>query len=530
VTVDASDPTPPGGPVWGYGTNGFADHPLESALDVLEGTGYGAVALTLGHPHLDPFADDWREQTALLGDSLRRRGLRVVIETGARYLLDPFVKHRPTLVDAECGARLEFLGRAIQIADLLGADAVSLWSGVLPADTTAEDGWARLIERMRGVVERATHAGVRLALEPEPGMLVETVADALRLREELGSPDALGITIDLGHCVVVEPHGVDGALRAAGELLLNVQVDDMRSERHEHLELGTGELDLPLALRTLAEIGYTGIAAVELPRHSHDAPRLAAASLEAIRAASPTAASAVNAASPFPRLSRSSPDSPPDASGTTPPHAWTLTAGESVRSDPARIDALFAAAGREVGRDPLAGDADPLGLVHGTEDDRARAHLIAVLAASAEPATLAETLDRLYRYGDDAERRGVLVGLNGLFAAGLPDDRLSEAATTAGLELVRDALRANDPRLVAAAMGPFGAAHLDAHAWRHGVLKLVFMEVPLAVAARLDERRDAELERMADGFARERRAASRPVSDDVLALLPRDRVTADADR
>ncbi|WP_207207103.1 EboA domain-containing protein, partial [Agromyces binzhouensis] len=78
----------------------------------------------------------------------------------------------------------------------------------------------------------------------------------------------------------------------------------------------------------------------------------------------------------------------------------------------------------------------------------------------------------------------------------------------------------NDPRLVAAAMGPFAGRHLGDHDWRHGVVKLVFMGVPLAVVARLDERADDELARMAEDLAEERAAAGRPIPDDLRALLP----------
>ncbi|RXZ40400.1 sugar phosphate isomerase/epimerase family protein [Agromyces binzhouensis] len=263
-------------PVLGYGTNGLADHPLGAALDVVQHNGYGAVALTLGHPHLDPFADGWRDDARLLRDDLEARGLRVVLETGGRYVLDPFRKHRPNLLDddGEAELRVAFLVRAIEIAEVLGADCVSLWSGVLPEGADAAGAWHRLVDRMSRLVVTARAHGVRLGFEPEPGMLVETVADALRLRGELGDPPEFGITVDLGHCVVVEPGGVEGALRAAGDLLVNVQVDDMLPHAHEHLELGTGALDLDLAFRTLAELEYGGIAAVELPRHSHAAPRL----------------------------------------------------------------------------------------------------------------------------------------------------------------------------------------------------------------------------------------------------------------
>lgn len=264
----------------GYGTNGFADHALPDAVEVLRSEGYAGLALTLGFQHLPPFAADWERRCddvrELIGD------WSLVIETGTRFLLDPFVKHRPTLVDEHAEPRLAFLERAIDIAARTGAECVSLWSGTLPAGTRTDEAWRRLTERMAGLIDRASAAGVLLAFEPEPGMVVETVADALELRGRLGAPECLGLTVDLGHCVAVEPNGVVGALRAAGSLLRNVQVDDMLPGVHEHLELGTGELDLIAALATLVEIDYCGLIAMELPRHSHAAPALAASSMSAL--------------------------------------------------------------------------------------------------------------------------------------------------------------------------------------------------------------------------------------------------------
>lgn len=481
-------------PAWvaGYGTNGFADHTLEATLDLLVENGYGAVALTLGHPHLDPFAADWRERTSDLASDLKERGLRVVVETGARYLLDPRRKHRPTLVDRDAEPRMRFLRRAIEVAQILDADCVSLWSGVLPDDVDHDEAWLLLVARLGEIAEYAADRGVVLSVEPEPGMVVETVADALRLLAALGDPPHVGVTVDLGHCVAVEPDGVVGALRAAGSRLRNVQVDDMMPGVHEHLELGDGELDLVAAIETLAEISYRGIAAVELPRHSHDAPRLAQTSLAALRSATRSAR-----------------------------HPWTTAAVERVSREPERLDALFSAAGRSVGRVPLDA-SDPHGYL-GTADDEARADLIEALFVAEAPA---ERLIEVYRGGDDAERRGVLRGLNRLAAEG----RLAEPGagsepgggwSSAATALVHDALRTNDPRLVAAGMGDAATIVLDDHAWRHGVLKLAFMGVPLRVVSGLEQRRDAELAAMADRFAAERRAAGRTVPDDLSLLQPR---------
>ena len=501
---------------WGYGTNGFTDHPLPAALDVLQHHGYGAVALTLGHPHLDPFAADWRAQTQALAADLRRRGLRVVVETGARYLLDPLRKHRPTLVDREAGSRMAFLRRAVEIAAVLDAGCVSLWSGVVPDDVSVEQARVLLEERLLELTAFAADASVTLALEPEPGMLVETVADALALRARLGHPANLGLTVDLGHCVVVEPAGVVGALRAAGGLLRNVQADDMLPAAHEHLPFGEGELDLDAALSTLREIDYAGVIAVELPRHAHAAPELARASMAALvaaaeRTATAGAAGGGDSAGGGPRFS-AEPSAPGISSApgpaAPPAHPWTTRAIEQIRTDATRAPHLFASAGREVGRDPLS--AEPFAP---TADDAARAAIIATLADSgADPAVAVA----LYRRGDDAERRGVLRGLDALAAP-------AAAWREAGLELVVDALRANDTRLVAAALGTFAAEHLDDHTWRHGVLKCVFLGIPLSVVSGLEVRADDELAAMAERFAAERRAAGRPVPDDLLLLRARER-------
>ncbi|MEW2068687.1 EboA domain-containing protein [Streptomyces sp. NPDC007346] len=121
------------------------------------------------------------------------------------------------------------------------------------------------------------------------------------------------------------------------------------------------------------------------------------------------------------------------------------------------------------------------------------------------------SVTRLYEQGTAAERRAVLLTL----------DRLDLGDTA--LPLVEDALRTNDTRLVAAAVGPYAAAHLDPHAWRHAVLKCLFTGVPVGSVARLGERArgDGELARMLRDFAAERTAAGRDVPaglDTALAL------------
>ncbi|MFI8916715.1 EboA domain-containing protein [Streptomyces sp. NPDC053513] len=131
----------------------------------------------------------------------------------------------------------------------------------------------------------------------------------------------------------------------------------------------------------------------------------------------------------------------------------------------------------------------------------------ALLLIEARPGT--KTLTRLYREGSAAERRAVLHALPSLVDG--------PQATP----LVDDALRTHDTRLIAAAVGPYAAAHLAPHAWRHAVLKCLFTGVPLSAVADLARRAagDAELARMLAAHAAERTAAGREVPRDLRHAL-----------
>ncbi|MER5953758.1 sugar phosphate isomerase/epimerase family protein [Streptomyces longhuiensis] len=273
---------------WGYGTNGLTDLRLEDALAVLADLGYDGVGLTLDHMHLDPLVPDLPTRTRQVARVLDRHGLSVTVETGARYVLDPRRKHGPSLLDPDPDARASrtrLLIRAVQVAADLGAHAVHCFSGITPDGTDDGTAWKRLADALAPVLDAASAAGVPLAIEPEPGHLLATLADFHYLREEFGGPEALGLTLDIGHCQCLEPLPPADCVREAAPWLKHVQIEDMRRGVHEHLPFGDGEIDFPPVLEALEATGYQGLAVVELPRHSHAGPQLAEESLRFLRVA-----------------------------------------------------------------------------------------------------------------------------------------------------------------------------------------------------------------------------------------------------
>jgi L-ribulose-5-phosphate 3-epimerase len=269
----------------GYNTNGFAHHRLDDTLTILAELGYQSIALTLDYHVLNPYDADTFRQLPLVRDKLRNRGLSVVIETGARFLLDPWHKHQPTLLSPDSEGRerrLDFLCRAVDVAVALDAEVLCFWSGAATEPAKEEALMDRLLEGCWKLCDYAERRRVRLAFEPEPGMFIDTMSRWVELHQRVAHP-SFGLTIDIGHLHCLGEIPIASHLRRWRDWLWNVHIEDMRRGVHDHLMFGEGEIDFVELLAALEEIGYTGGVHVELSRHSHDAVETARRALAFLR-------------------------------------------------------------------------------------------------------------------------------------------------------------------------------------------------------------------------------------------------------
>ena len=266
----------------GYNTNGMAHHDLLDAVALVAQIGYRSVAVTIDHHALAPGGAETPRQMKALKRLLEQSGMRSVIETGARFLLDPARKHEPTLLSADAAGRrrrIEFYRHAVRTAAELGSDCVSLWSGVLCDPVSPAEAMDRLVEGLHEVVEYGAGQGVAVGFEPEPGMLVDSMDGYEELLGRIDAPH-FRLTLDVGHLHCQGEVPIAGQIRRWADRLVNVHVEDMRRGVHEHLMFGEGEIDFPPVLRALAEAGYQGGVHVELSRHSHQAPQAARRAFE----------------------------------------------------------------------------------------------------------------------------------------------------------------------------------------------------------------------------------------------------------
>lgn len=251
-----------------YNSSGAANHRLDDALTLIAETGYAGVALTLDHHHHDPFAADWRAASEALRRRLGELRLASAIGTNARYLLDPRRAGEPTLVSAARAGRarrVELLKRAIDIAVILRSEAVSFGAGVAQPGVSKADALDWLDEGLGRVCDHAKRAGVPVALQPAPGMLIETVADyALIARRHA----TLRLALGTGHSVVTGDIDPAEAARAHRRALGIVAIGGRRGGEPPELRLGEGDMDLPRLLAALVEGGFAGLVCVELGSES----------------------------------------------------------------------------------------------------------------------------------------------------------------------------------------------------------------------------------------------------------------------
>ena len=264
-----------------------------------------------------------------------------------------------------------------------------------------------------------------LGFEPEPGMLVETTRRLRATRRPgLGNPRGLRLTLDLGHCVCVEPEPIADCIarwRARlvarprrGHAAGRPRAPDVRRGRtgplHRPRRRCGGRLPGARRRRALAP----------LPRRARrrsrgDRRSCARAEREEVaRLSDPAGARA-------------------RARGARQPEAAGVARGDAaeVAGQPAAIRTRFPSVGRKVGREPARRRARTR-----TTCTRGRSTTPRARCCSPRSAPAAgDELDDLYRYGDAAERRGRAAGapvLDRSATRARPGRRRHPHATTPG--------------------------------------------------------------------------------------------------
>ena len=408
--------------------------------------------------HLDPLAPDLAARTRRWPAGWTHSACGVTVETGARYVLDPRRKHGPSLLDPDPDARAARVRPADprrRRSPPTSAPTPCTASAASPRRTRTDG--HRLAAARRGTrppySTPPTAAGVPLAVEPEPGHLLATLADFHRLRTALGDPEPA--RPDPRHRPLPVP-GTPAArrLRTRRRPLAAARPDRGHAPRRPRAPALRRRRDrLPAGARSAGRHRLPGPdrrrTAPPLPRGPRTRPHAPSTSCarggtarathhrSRHRRRTPTAAQATT-------IDRRPPASPTCAPASTPrlggaARAWLRPAPLRRGRRPPRQPTerrprpgSCASPRPDAAADAEHADAARVLLLHAARADTGRPH------PALRPGHRRRTPRRPARPAPPGAR------------------------PRRPCPLVEDALRTNDTRLVAAAVGPYAAAHLDA--------------------------------------------------------------------
>jgi len=183
---------------------------------------------------------------------------------GESYADIPTVSRTIGLVPAETrAARLKEMKEIADFSRLLGCDVVGLHIGVVPHDTKSKD-YADVVEVTRQLCD---HAGKNeQAIHLETGQ--ETADALLQFISDTQRPN-LFINFDPANMILYGTGEPIAALKKVGKYVRSVHCKDATWSDQPgvtwgaEVPLGKGQVDVPLSLQTLKEIGYSGPLTIE---------------------------------------------------------------------------------------------------------------------------------------------------------------------------------------------------------------------------------------------------------------------------
>lgn len=284
----------------GVHTPPLYDQPLTEAVDYLAGLGVGAIELGVGgHP-----GDEHLPPETYLDDEDAQDQLRSLLEDHGMAISALAVHDNPLHPDDERAERADTaLRRAIRLADQLGVDAVTGFSGLpagAPGDSTPnwitapwppehrealDYQWRVATDYWTDLAGHAEDHGVDVAIEMHPNMLVSEPHSLARLREVTN--DRIGANFDPSHLywqgidvaeavrflgerdAIHHVHAKDTALYPANvrtKGVLDTAPYDETADRSwlfRTVGYGHGEAHWKTFVSTLRMVGYDGALSIE---------------------------------------------------------------------------------------------------------------------------------------------------------------------------------------------------------------------------------------------------------------------------
>jgi sugar phosphate isomerase/epimerase len=232
---------------FGYSSNAFVKFSIFESLEMIAKLGFRGIEIMCDRPHLYPLDFD-ENKLDRLQNLLEEKKLQVtnlnsftLFAIGDTYL--------PSWIESQKARRqirINHTLRCLQIASRIECKCISIPPGGPLENMTRKDALALFHQGLEQVIPLAEELGVKILVEPEPGLLMENSHQFKEFSRGLRS-SAVGLNFDIGHFF------------CAGE---NPALAFNRA--HNHLIPGRGCINFLEIFHSMRSMGYQGDISLEL--------------------------------------------------------------------------------------------------------------------------------------------------------------------------------------------------------------------------------------------------------------------------
>jgi sugar phosphate isomerase/epimerase len=262
-----------------FSTNAYLRHPFDEAAERIAAIGYEGLELLADVPHAWPAGLLDIQKRGIL-EAMERSGL--AFSNINAFMMNAVNDYRqpywyPSFIEPDPHyrrVRIDHTRRALSLCAELGAPHITTEpGGPLAPGQSRQEAIDLFVEVLKPLAEHAHNLGVRLLIEPEPG---------LEVAERLNTP-SIGLNFDVGHAYCVS-EDLSRAIAKLAPHIRHYHLEDIAASRvHHHLVPGMGAIDFAEVVGAIRKTGYDGWLTVELYPFIDDPDAAARGALDLLR-------------------------------------------------------------------------------------------------------------------------------------------------------------------------------------------------------------------------------------------------------
>jgi sugar phosphate isomerase/epimerase len=248
----------------GFSSNAFKRFSLERCIQLISKIGYSAIEILCDLPHAYPP----KEQDVTKTRELLSKHNLEISNLNAFTLYGIKDTYHPSWIEDVSELRqirFEHTKNCMELANELGCRNISTEAGG-PLDTKTNSPIMlkrRFAREMNKLSRFAEDQEIKVLIEPEPGLILETSKDFLSFIKKIES-EYIRLNFDIAHfyCVREDPAEV---IYRLSDYIEHFHLSDIALNRiHNHLIPGEGAINFKSVFKAIVDLGYKGFITVEL--------------------------------------------------------------------------------------------------------------------------------------------------------------------------------------------------------------------------------------------------------------------------